>query len=185
MAKFFFGIPSSSFHAMIPSVLAVSYAAMALQKDLVMCIGGGSGVVTARQNVIAKVKEQSSAEVERVLWVDADIAIANPVQELVEIINDADRYHYNVVGFYNLADGRGSMTDMEGKNIDRKRFAELQQYEKISWAGMGFYYGDTPLKHQFSMKVGVGEDYGFFKDNNIELRVDKRISLNHWKSMFI
>lgn len=184
--QFYIGIPTKNLSANVPTIVKVIFASFIMGKSPSMTVSDSSTVCMARSSICNEIKLKSSnSDLERVLWLDSDIFIDNSPEELATIFLEADKHRRNIVGFYNLADKRGSMTAFDDTNIDFAKFRELEQFTSVKFAGLGFYYGDTPLNYRFHESYNAGEDFNFFIDNKIEIVVDKRIILHHNKNMFI
>ena len=184
--QFYIGIPTRNLSANIPSIVKVMFASFLMDKMPSVTVSDSSTVCMARSSICHEIKiKATNKNVERVLWLDSDIFIDNTPEELATVFMEADKQHKNIVGFYNLADKRGSMTAFDDTNIDFAKFRELEQFTSVKFAGLGFYYGDTPLNYRFHESYNAGEDFNFFIDNKIEIVVDKRIILHHNKNMFI
>jgi hypothetical protein len=185
MDKFYIAIPTPNLTTNGLSLMRAIYTALFLGREPSVTFSDSSTICTARTSCVETIKKISGHEVERVLWLDSDIMIMNEPSELKQVIEEADKNKYNISGFYNLRDKRGSITGLDKQNIDKEKFNSLNQYDKLLFSGLGFYYGDTPLNYQFKESFNRGEDYNFFIDNNIELRIDKRLVLGHVKSIII
>ena len=59
---------------------------------------------------------------------------------------------------------------------------KMENYAPVEYSGLGFYYGDLPLNYKFHSD-DMGEDFYFFKENHLELRLAKNIKLLHVKSI--
>lgn len=119
------------------------------------------------------------------LWLDSDIMIMNEPDQLAAILKDADKKDINILGLYNLTDGRTSATGIDGKNTIEPTVGDNPTYIPALFGGLGFYYGRTPLDYMFHEEFGAGEDYNFFIENKIKTYVDTRLRLKHNKNLFI
>lgn len=183
--KFYVGIPTKNMQSIAPSLVKVIYTSFVMQKEPSITFSDSSTVCMARSSILREIGEKSKRRYVRMLWLDSDIFIDNEPQDLAQILLEADENDMNIVGFYNLADSRGSITGMDKSNIDKNKFRDIQQHERLSFAGLGFYYGIADTSYRFHEEINAGEDYFFFMDNNIDVRIEKRIILHHAKYLFI
>lgn len=169
--------------------------------------GGGrgrGGVAIARTTLINGAREwmkgSPGAKAIRGLWLDDDIeCMTNPgdpvdqAQKLAESIEEADRHNWNFVAPYRVNDpvmGKlkwclfhwGTNEPFTDEEVNG-----LKDFDVVDgFAGLGFYYGYTPLGYHFSMggPDDEGEDCRFFRDNKIELRA-VHLRLKHFKGSWV
>lgn len=185
MDKFFIAIPTPTLATNGVSLMKAIYAALFLGKEPSVTFSDSSTICAARTACLQNIRKLTDKKSERILWLDSDIIIMNEPNELRDILKEADDKDYNICGFYNLRDKRGSINDFGFKNIDSDAFKKMEQYSKVMFAGLGFYYGYTPIDYQFHESFNRGEDFNFYTENNITLRIDKRLVLGHVKAIII
>ena len=178
-------MPTSDEYAVGRTIVRIGSAAAEMQKRPYFDFGIGTNVCAGRDSVLKVAKEVLGGNSGRILWIDFDIVVNTPPGELAKYLNEAEDKNYNIVAPYRRIDKYSSISRTTGEILKWDEIGTLEQYETISWAGLGFYYGHTPFDYKFHMSGEAGEDYHFFADNKIELRVDKRIVLYHNKRIFI
>lgn len=156
---------------------------------------GRGGVAIARTMLLQGAREWAPGlKAVRGLWVDDDIEVRpDQAGKLADAIEESDRHNWNLVVPYRILDsmtGRlnwcvfhwtthAPFTDQE--------LSDFKDYDVIDgFAGMGFYYGYTPLEYHFSLggPNDEGEDFRFFKENQIELRV-LHLKTRHLKGAWV
>lgn len=179
------GIPTPDEYMIGRSVVDICATAMQMNRMPYVAIGIGSSICAGRQQIIRTAKATLGGDSARMLWLDSDIWVRTPPAELAKYMQEADEKGYNIVAPYRRLDQDSSISKVLGEPLKWNELDGLQQYEKVMYAGLGFYYGHTPFDYTFHMSADISEDYNFFTDNKIELRIDKRIVLYHNKRIFI
>jgi hypothetical protein len=181
------GIPTRDEYVVGRTLSSLFDAALLMDKKPEFVYGVGTNICGGRDLILKMIKERIDFDSCRMLWLDSDIWIRTPPEELAKYLREADEKNYNIVAPYRRADMKGALSSIGHTDgvLYWDALATLDQYAKVPWAGLGFYYGITPLNYKFYMSGEFSEDYHFFYDNKIELRVDKRIELSHYKTVFI
>jgi hypothetical protein len=179
------GIPTRDEYMLGRTLLAISSTAAELHRQAYFDFGFGSNICTGRDSILKVAKDVMGGDSGRILWLDSDVMISTPPNELARYLKEAEEKGYNIASPYRRTDQYSSIGKAEGGLLKWDDLGKLEQYDKISWAGLGFYYGYTPFNYKFYMSGDVSEDYHFFMDNKIELRVDKRITLYHSKRVYV
>lgn len=113
---------------------------------------------------------------------DSDIGTNFMPADLLKIVQEADRKHYNFIIPYALP-VRTSVMQKRGKDyvtIEPEEVKKMKDWQKIDAAGLGFYYGDLPLTYDFHFS-NSGEDLNFFVENKLNLRIITSLSLYHMR----
>lgn len=192
-------IPSNSRKADIYTIKKLTYLANLMGKIDLTLIVNKQGVSRARTELLTQLKQKlkelnvKHTGFVKALWFDDDIImdLSTDMKLLVNSIIEADKNDYNLTAnykypfdeqlrnviFHKAEKGYTPYSDVE---LDvMQNLAEL----KDSVAGLGFYYGYTPLNYAFH-DDRIGEDINFFEENNIDLRFLK-IRLFHEKKVYI
>ncbi len=184
---FIVGIPTKDEYVVGRTMSDIFKTALLMNKTPEFIWGVGTNICGGRDLILKLAKEKISSSSCRMLWLDSDVWIRTPPEELATYLKEADENNYNIVAPYRRSDKQGTLSSVG--NDDGVYYWDalntLQQYSPVTWAGLGFYYGITPLDYKFYMSGDLSEDYHFFKDNKIELRLEKRIALGHYKQVFI
>ena len=167
--------------------------------------GGGrgrGGVALARTTLLQGARKWVNVpEVKAIrgLWVDDDLELRgvattgdNQAKKLAQSIEEADRHGWNFVVAYRLLKPSGeekwAPTHWKlNEPYTTNELASMKDFDVIDgFSGLGFYYGETPLDYHFRMGGAndEGEDYAFFKDNKIELRV-VFMEISHFKGRWV
>ncbi|MHB1830456.1 MAG: hypothetical protein ACYCO0_03610 [Candidatus Micrarchaeaceae archaeon] len=183
------GIPAKNEYMIGRTIADICATLKIIKKDPIFAYGVGTNICGGRDLILRLAKENLKKDSSRMLWLDSDIWIKTPPNELAKCLQDADDKDYNIIAPYRRMDNGSaalsSISKVPGEVLVWDDVEKLEQYEKVSWAGLGFYYGFTPFNYTFHMTGSIGEDYYFFTENKIEVRVDKRIILHHYKNIFI
>lgn len=109
---------------------------------------------------------QTDVDVVRGFLIDDDILLTDE-DALFDAVKIADQHGWNIVAPYRTKHGRVCICDERGHMLTVEEFAKLGPYAPIPMAGLGFYYGDIPLKYEFHSdgKPFMGEDLNFWYDN--------------------
>lgn len=192
-------IPSNSRKADIYTIKKLTYLANLLGKIDLTLIVNKQGVSRARTELLIQLKEKLKElgvkhnGYVKALWFDDDIVmdLAVDLKLILSSIKSANENDYNLIAnykypydeqlrnvlFHKAEKGYIPYTDAELEVMPN--LAEL----KDSVAGLGFYYGYTPLNYSFH-DDRIGEDINFFEENNIDLRLLK-IKLFHEKKVYV
>ncbi len=120
----------------------------------------------------------------RGIMIDDDILVTDQ-NALYKAIITADRANWNIVAPYRTKKDQIVLCKGDGTMLSIEEYKKLKPYDRISLAGLGFYYGDLPLDYEFHSdgKPFLGEDLNFFYDNpQLQPRVAP-IPLKHLKVM--
>ena len=178
------GIPSRNLSGNLVSFTKVFFASLLLDRIPQPTFSDSSTICMARTSILKSIRDIEKKSEIRMLWLDSDIMIMNEPDQLAAILKDADKKDINILGLYNLTDGRTSATGSDGRTIITSD-DESPLYIPAKYGGLGFYYGRTPLEYAFHEEFGAGEDYNFFVENEINVHVDTRVQLKHNKNLFI
>lgn len=141
-----------------------------------------SGFFThARTQVIETIYKFDDYDgVRRGLLLDNDIVIKTPADELRNIILDVENKHLNIVGMYHNTNNH-VLVFKNGVSLTHDEYEKLPQHDHVEYAGLGFYFGDLPRGYKFHMDADNGEDKYFFLENELDVRIEKRLKLAHSK----
>lgn len=179
------GIPTRDEYMIGRTIGDISAAAILMKRLPLFLYGVGTNLCAGRDLILKLAKENAGADSCRMLWLDSDIWIRTPAADIAKYLQEADDKNYNIIAPYRRLDQDSSVNSPDGKPFKWDELGKLEQHQKVLSAGMGFYYGDTPLNYKFYMSGDVSEDHNFFADNKLEPRIDKRIELYHSKRIFI
>jgi hypothetical protein len=171
------------------SIFAVTVACILSKKNPVLShTWGGIGAASGRTEMLNNVKHFGKG---RGFIIDYDIRFngAN-FNKLIETMRIADARHVNVVSPYFISQkdmanpwepklGFPSYLHKNMQPYTDDEMKVLKDWQKIEYAGLGFYYGDIDPDYEFHeiSRTKPGEDINFFKDNNIQLvHVDLGVS---------
>lgn len=147
--------------------------------------------VPSRQLLFEQLKMRSGQKVLRGFFIDSDSMISPEpkiVDKLINAMKRADREHFSFVVPYRVVKNEDvsytAVFSNEGKLMSVEDVKQLFDFDKILSSGLGFYYGDLPLDYKFRFGDDRGEDWWFFKENNIDLRILK-MPCYHVKTMVL
>jgi hypothetical protein len=128
-----------------------------------------------------------------------DDVVVQDTEQLVKVMRQADQEHWNVVAPYltTIGEGEDRLTSiakfisnngagMSSRLLSIKELREVQVWDRVDAAGLGFYYGDIPLDYSFHAdgKPFDGEDLNFFWDLREKLQIRLApIHLKHLKTV--
>ncbi len=154
------------------------------------------GAVQARNGIMKSIKQSfPDKNIVRGIIFDSDMTPANSGfgDSLKNYIDYADKNNYNFIIPYRFApyddenDIRLSIIDENEQQHNIMYYKDLKDWDTVFAGGLGFYYGDIPVNYIFrtnNINTGYGEDYWFFKDNNIQPRVVMSLKLYHKKMIY-
>lgn len=119
--------------------------------------------------------------------IDSDVEIMDTdgrtSQKIASAMARADREKTNfVIPYASVSAETGVQPGLWHKSLHKytlEDYHNLKDWDYVGLAGLGMYYGDIPLGYTFHEDRGIGEDFAFFMDNNIELHVLKLITRHH------
>jgi hypothetical protein len=175
---------------------------------------GKTGIVASRQMCLEALKNYfPKQKYARALWLDSDMRVIS-ASKLLEAINYADEHNINIVANYKrgqppiydntvyirkVPDGKGGLRDIteaereasseyEGERYDvpmtNTELKNHPDYGVVDYAGMGCVWGWVPLTYTFHTD-NVGEDFYYFRDNSIKIRLAKQIQFSHRQSVWL
>lgn len=146
-------------------------------KNPVYLQAAGAGYAAVRTASFALTKDTfSDVSTLRGVMLDDDIWL-DDAEALKAAMDTADEHGWNIVIPYMLADRSFSILSPVEDGLVHKmteaEVADLDEYQPIWAAGLGFYYGDIPLDYRFHEgSPYVGEDVNFFVENpELQVRV--------------
>lgn len=124
------------------------------------------GYDRVRTNSFEEARKYVDSDNVRGFLIDDDILLTNE-DALFDAVKIADQNKWNIVAPYRTKGGHICVCYETGTMMTVEQFAKLEPYAEIPMAGLGFYYGDIPLKYKFHAdgKPFAGEDLNFFYDN--------------------
>lgn len=141
------------------------------------------GYAFVRANLFRELREGLKVNKIRGFMIDDDILLKSNMQKhLSAAIQTADAYQWNFVSPYRTRDGYVTILDDQHQMMTPAQVGMLRPWDRITNAGLGFYYGDLPLDYKFH-EGGVfgGEDLNFFWENpQLEPRIFD-LGLKHLK----
>jgi hypothetical protein len=178
---------------------AMPVVARELGKVFVWCASSYTTVAAGRVLSLEMFKNffpdyyKKNPHVIRGFWIDSDIRILNPL-EVVEAVKWADENRKNIVGNYFHAGFGGNRLHLgttvysgydSGTEITIEDISSGDKYQKVKAAGLGFYYGDINLDYQFHESRQGGDDFNWYKDQNLEVYLARDINLKHRQTIYI
>lgn len=124
------------------------------------------GYDRVRTSAFQEARKFVDKDVVRGFLLDDDILLSDE-SAVYDAVVTADKYNWNIVAPYRTKHNRICICDETGSMITPEEFSKLAPYAPVPFAGLGFYYGDIPLKYEFHAdgKPFKGEDLNFFYDN--------------------
>lgn len=124
------------------------------------------GYARVRTNSFEEARKHVDKDVVRGFLIDDDILLTDE-GALYDAVKVADEKGWNIVAPYRTKHNRICVCDETGTMLSIEDFKKLGPYAPVPFAGLGFYYGDIPLKYEFHAdgKPFAGEDLNFFYDN--------------------
>lgn len=202
---FIVGIPSLDTRIDIYTMNTIADVAVSMRKNKILASSDKMGIFHARNVIKDKIKSALDSmgiehgDVIRMLWLDTDIRVLSNSSEIAEEFMLADKNHWNLVGDYHALWTNQQIVSTFAKPNDKGHYTTLvdeelknyRDYEPLPKGyigGLGFYYGDFDLRHEFSM-LNFGEDINFYRYMyehypGYELRISKT-RLAHIKQMMI
>ena len=173
--------------------------AQLLQKEYVRVTATASTIHAARTESFRLLHKSivnqlgySDVDTVRGIMTDSDIRWdATENSKIVEEMKKADKENYNFVVPYRIRDDVSILAKTVNTNPQAyhripltQYLTEWENYQECDVGGLGFYYGDLPLKYEFHFTL-YGEDMNFFLDNKIKPKVVNSISISHIKKMML
>jgi len=124
------------------------------------------GYARVRTSSFEEARKNVDSDIVRGFLIDDDILISDG-DALYDAVITADKYNWNIVAPYRTKHNHICLCDETGTMLTVEQFSKLEPYAQIPLAGLGFYYGDIPLKYEFHAdgKPFAGEDLNFWHDN--------------------
>lgn len=122
--------------------------------------------------------------------IDSDVEIVDMdgkvSQRIASAMARADREKTNfIIPYASVSADTGVLPGLWHSSLHKytlEDYHSLKDWDTVGLAGLGMYYGEIPLNYVFHEDKGVGEDFAFFMDNNIELHVLKSVITRHHKT---
>ncbi len=134
------GIPAKNEYMIGRTISDVCAALKIIKKDPVFAYGIGTNICGGRDLILKLAKENLKKDSSRMLWLDSDIWIKTPPNELARCLQDADAKNYNIIAPYRRMDNGSpvlsSISKVPGEVLVWDDVEKLEQYEKVSWAGL-------------------------------------------------
>ena len=174
----------------VATTIATIYSALfCLRRTPTYIQIGALGYAKSRTLLFRNAYERFQIPIIRGFLLDDDIRIEDQ-KRLEQVIQIADKNHWNVVAPYRTKSGRFSIikkipprpSGTSTELLTQDELAKIKPYDELELAGLGFYYGDIPLTYVFHEgNPYTGEDLNFFHDNALHIRLAP-LYLEHIKS---
>jgi hypothetical protein len=169
--------------ASVKTVITVLDAMRGLKKEGTIKIVGGKGDFSVvRNKSFELMRAEVNDNVIRGFLIDSDLITNFSTMELMQYMKYADDHNYNFSVPYPIGYGHIDVMDSNCKEIPKSEYDKLKDWDTVYATGLGFYYGDIPLDYTFRSDK-FGEDYYFFKDLNLNLRIVKSLKLTHYVTL--
>jgi hypothetical protein len=124
------------------------------------------GYARVRTNSFLEARKYVDQDVVRGILIDDDILVQDS-DTLFDAMKIADKNGWNIVAPYRTKNNQVCLCNEAGDMMSVEDFKKVKPYDRIPMAGLGFYYGDIPLKYEFHAdgKPFHGEDLNFWYDN--------------------
>ena len=179
-------MPSRSGVCYFSTISSIMHVASALG-TIVEAESHATTISAARTFMFRTFKEKTGLNSVRGFLVDSDMYIHfGNIEKLTEICRTADEKHYNFVIPYRINEQYSSILLNEKELMPNQKAAELKNWQRVKAAGLGFYYGDLPLSYNFhTNREGAAEDWFFFTENKLSVRVNTEIKIYHVKPILL
>ena len=169
-------VPTPDFRAGVSTIAAITEAVIRLGRQPAIITVSSSGLLDARNQALRILKSLKLGERPYAFWVDSDIYFADSTERLKRYMIQAESEGVGFVAPYFLLNGNSSLLTERGP-IPWSQALEMKDWSPVNAAGLGFYYGPTPVDYVFHT-IGTGpnlqgEDVLFFRENKIPLRLAK------------
>jgi hypothetical protein len=169
--------------ASVKTLITVLDAMRGLKKEGTIKIVGGKGDFSVvRNKSFELMRAEVNDNVIRGFLIDSDLITNFSTMELMQYMKYADDHNYNFSVPYPIGYGHIDVMDSNCKEIPKSEYDKLKDWDTVYATGLGFYYGDIPLDYTFRSDK-FGEDYYFFKDLNLNLRIVKSLKLTHYVTL--
>jgi hypothetical protein len=169
--------------ASVKTVITVLDAMRGLKKEgTIKTVGGKGDFSIVRNKSFELMRAEVNDNVIRGFLIDSDVVTNFSSTELMEYMKYADDHNYNFSVPYPIGYGHIDVMDSNGKEILKSLYDKLKDWDTVYATGLGFYYGDIPLDYTFRSDK-FGEDYYFFKDCDLNLRIVKSLKLTHYVTL--
>ena len=105
------GIPTRDEYVVGRTLSSLFDAALLMDKKPEVVYGVGTNICGGRDLILKLIKDKISLNACRMLWLDSDIWIRTPPEELAKYLREADEKNYNIVAPYRRADMKGALDD--------------------------------------------------------------------------
>ncbi len=164
------------------TIVTIWDAAYALGRQPVHLHVSHVGYAYVRTRLFQHTKSVLKTSWVRGILLDDDMLLRNQ-QQLMDVIQLADKNNWNIVAPYMLKNGLTSLASASGKMLDFEEAVKLPHYTEVPMAGLGFYYGDIPLDYEFHEGAPYeGEDLNFFHETQLKPKLAP-IEIKHLKVM--
>lgn len=169
--------------ASVKTVITVLDAMRGLRKEgTIKTVGGKGDFSVVRNKSFELMRAEVNDNVIRGFLIDSDLITNFSTMELMQYMKYADDHNYNFSVPYPIGYGHIDVMDSNCKEIPKSEYDKLNDWDTVYATGLGFYYGDIPLDYTFRSDK-FGEDYYFFKDLNLNLRIVKSLKLTHYVTL--
>jgi hypothetical protein len=191
--------PALNGSMLLENISALQQIAISLGKVWLPIGATVSGITPARQCCIDLLYDYFKVDYIRALWLDSDVKILES-EPVVEAFRYADQNNINIVADYlrspwpnpdhtiyhrqKFQKDDGSIVEKFDVMYTTTEIESMPNYSKVDFAGLGFCYGWVPLKYEFH-RSRMGEDFWYYIDNKLEIRLAKQIKLAHKKSQWL
>jgi len=176
-------IPTLDYRAGVSTIAAITEAVVRMGRQPAVIVVSSSGLLDTRNQALRVLKMLKLGDKPYAFWIDSDIYFADSTEKLKRYMMQAETEGVGIVAPYFLLNGNSSLLTEKGP-IPWEQANAMKDWSPVDAAGLGFYYGPTPLNYTFhTIDTGVkmkGEDVLFFRENHIPLRV-AQLKLQHIK----
>lgn len=176
-------VPTVDFRAAVSTIAAVTETVVRAGRQPAVVLVSSSGLLDARNNALRTMRAANLGDRPYAFWIDSDIHFVDSTERLKRYMLQAEADGVGFVAPYLLLNGNSSLLSERGP-IPWAEALAMKDWSPVDSAGLGFYYGPTPLNYAFRTEgTGPGfkgEDVLFFRENRIPLRLAK-LKLQHLK----
>jgi len=176
-------VPSPDHRAGVSTVSAITETAVRMGRQPLIVLVSSSGLLDARNEALRILKKLNAGNNPYAFWIDSDIYFVDSTEKLKRYMMQAESEGVGIVAPYFLLNGNSSLFTPKGP-IPWDQAITMKDWSPVDAAGLGFYYGPTPLNYVFhTIDTGMklqGEDVLFFRENHIPLRL-AQLKLQHIK----
>jgi len=176
-------VPTVDYRAGVSTIAAITETVVRMGRQPAIIVVSSSGLLDVRNQALRTLKMLKLGDKPYAFWVDSDIYFTDSTEKLKRYMMQAETEGVGFVAPYFLLNGNSSLLTENGP-IPWNQALEMKDWSPVNAAGLGFYYGPTPVDYEFhTVGTGVkmhGEDVLFFRENHIPLRL-AQLKLQHIK----